>query len=532
VTELVAELAVERQRLDLLDAGDTHTSVRAVMSWSYRHLDADAARVFRMFGVHGGNEVDLHALCALLGADDVRKTRRALEQLERAHLIDRTSSFRYRQHDLLRAYAIELADGDDERHAALRRLLDYSLHAAATAMEFVSAHDADLRSLPLPRPHVLPPLTSPAEALRWLDTERATLVHLAERVARSTFSRFCTDLSALLWRYFDVMNAHHDARRLHRSALIAARDSGDRAAEGIALRAIGLCWFRRDRHPEAVDHLERALACHESADDGRLRITTLNYLGVAYHRIGRIDESVRRLRQAITLSHQGGHRALLVKPMNNLGFVHLRRGEHEAAWPCLQRALAVAEEIGNRPSQAHAHLYLAWLLRDRGSYGTALDHAHRAVDLTRALGMIGPEGTALHHIGTIHRRLGDCPKALSYHRRSLERARLTGDAHDGALALNGLAEAHSADGDWAAAAARHEEALTLAHAHGARYEEARAQAGLGDVAAQEGDEQAAVRRWQLALDIYDDLSAAEAEALRAKLAHRATIAHRASAWLG
>ena len=47
----LAELADQQRRLDLLDAGgDPRTAVRAVFSWSCRHLDAGAARAFRAAG--------------------------------------------------------------------------------------------------------------------------------------------------------------------------------------------------------------------------------------------------------------------------------------------------------------------------------------------------------------------------------------------------------------------------------------------------------------------------------------------------
>jgi hypothetical protein len=49
--DLAAELGDQQQRLDILDAGgDPGTAVRAVFSWSYRHLDAATARGFRPAG--------------------------------------------------------------------------------------------------------------------------------------------------------------------------------------------------------------------------------------------------------------------------------------------------------------------------------------------------------------------------------------------------------------------------------------------------------------------------------------------------
>ncbi len=54
LASLVAQLADEQRRLDVLDAGgDRRTAMRGVLSWSYRHLPAPAARVFRLLGLHG-----------------------------------------------------------------------------------------------------------------------------------------------------------------------------------------------------------------------------------------------------------------------------------------------------------------------------------------------------------------------------------------------------------------------------------------------------------------------------------------------
>ncbi len=55
-------------RLDLLDAGgNPRTAVRAVFSWSYRHLDAETARMFRLLSLHPGADLDLYAAAALAG---------------------------------------------------------------------------------------------------------------------------------------------------------------------------------------------------------------------------------------------------------------------------------------------------------------------------------------------------------------------------------------------------------------------------------------------------------------------------------
>ncbi|GAA4236630.1 DNA-binding SARP family transcriptional activator [Streptosporangium album] len=130
LTELAGKLADRRRRLDLLDAGgDPRAAVRAVFSRSYARLPADAARMFRLLGLHPASDLDLPAAAALTG-EPPERAHRLLDLLARAHLIQPASTGRYGMHDLLRAYAADLAHAEDsrqERHEALTRLLDHDL---------------------------------------------------------------------------------------------------------------------------------------------------------------------------------------------------------------------------------------------------------------------------------------------------------------------------------------------------------------------------------------------------------------------
>ncbi|MBP2327213.1 DNA polymerase III delta prime subunit [Kibdelosporangium banguiense] len=95
--------------LDWLAAGgDPRTDVRAVFSWSYRHLATsapDAAAIFHTLGRHSGI-LPLARAAALAGMTDDR-AEQALNALVRAHLVH-VSSGHYQIHDLLRLYASEV----------------------------------------------------------------------------------------------------------------------------------------------------------------------------------------------------------------------------------------------------------------------------------------------------------------------------------------------------------------------------------------------------------------------------------------
>ena len=94
--------------------------MRAVFSWSYRALSADAARLFRLLGLHPGPDISV-AAAASLAAILLGQARALLAELARAHLLTEHRPGRYAFHDLLRAYATELAQADDSDEPATRR---------------------------------------------------------------------------------------------------------------------------------------------------------------------------------------------------------------------------------------------------------------------------------------------------------------------------------------------------------------------------------------------------------------------------
>jgi hypothetical protein len=134
---LADQLHEARDGLDGFDGGDTATDARAVFSCSYHSLGTPAARLFRLLGLHPGPDVTAGAAASLAG-HPVAQVRPLLAELARAHLVVEHAPSRYAFHDLLRAYAGELAHTQDtgtDRRAATHRMLDHYLH---------TAHGADL----------------------------------------------------------------------------------------------------------------------------------------------------------------------------------------------------------------------------------------------------------------------------------------------------------------------------------------------------------------------------------------------------
>jgi DNA-binding SARP family transcriptional activator len=278
--ELVDQLAVERTRLDLLETGDEQASVRAVLSWSYRQLSPPAARLFRMCGfhcLHPGHYLDRYAAAALLATDDIRQVDALLDDLRRRGLLEDVGEGRFLMHDLIRSYAVEMADQLESGSDARRRLLDYYLTGAHRAVTLRQPPEVDLRTVGY-QPMVTREMGDPEAADQWLRTELTTLAGVAEIAAQAGFSTHPIDLSILLWRYLDQYRRLDEARRIHTIALRLAAEQGDRTAEGIALRGLGLLALRQGRDGDAEELLRQALELHDNPDDAALRATTAEYL--------------------------------------------------------------------------------------------------------------------------------------------------------------------------------------------------------------------------------------------------------------
>jgi DNA-binding SARP family transcriptional activator/Tfp pilus assembly protein PilF len=408
VAQLAGALADEQRRLDLLDAGgDPGSAIRGVFSWSYDHLPDEPARAFRLLGLSPGPDIDACAAAALTGAPPEQASR-MLGLLARTHLIHRTRPGRYGLHDLLRAYAAGLAaagDAEGERHAALTRLFDYYLAAAAAAMDTLVPAERHLRprvhGAGVPAPPLAGPVT-PAAARGWLDTERAVLVAVSTHAAAHGWPAHTTGLAGTLYRYLETGGHYPDAIAVHSAALQAARRTGDRAAEATALTNLGIVDWRQGRYRQAAGHHRRALRVSREIGDRSGEATALNNVGIIYERQGeaaalaglgivdgrqgRYERAAENYRQAISLAVQIGDRPGEVEAHNGAGAVLLAVGQPGQARVQHHVALALASQIGDRYEQARAHDGLARTYRATAGHGQARRHFEHALALFTVLG--------------------------------------------------------------------------------------------------------------------------------------------------
>jgi len=441
LTELVAELADEQRRLELLDAGgDPRTEVRAVFSWSYLHLPAEAARAFRLIGLHPGPDFDPYAAAALTHTD-LEQVQHFLDLLARAHLVQPASPGRYGMHDLLHAYATHLVadeDSEAERWAALTRLFDHYLATAGAAMDTLYPAEQGYRPRIGPVATPMPPVTDPATARAWLDAERVTLTAVCAHTTARGWPDHTTRLAGTLFRYLEVGGHFPDAVAVHTHALHAARDTGDRAAEARALTSLGVVYWQQDYYPRAVDHHQQALALSREIGYQAGEAHALGNLGLVYRGQGRYPQAAEHHQQALALFREIGHRVGEANALGSLGTVYRRQGYYPRAAAHLQQALTLAREIGHRAGEAYALGNLGGVHWRQGRYPQAVDHHQQALTLARRIGDRVGEAYALDNLGNVCQRQGRYPQAVEHHQQALALFHGIGDRVGEAYALDNL----------------------------------------------------------------------------------------------
>ncbi len=484
LADVTSELADQQERLDRLDAaGDRLTAVRTVFSWSVRHLDEQAARAFRLLGLHPGADFDAYATAALTGTT-LRQARWLLDRLARAHLVQPAGTGRYGLHDLLRVYSADQAaaqHSEQERGAALTRLFDHYLATAAHAAGTLFRADPDQPALSQPAGPV-PPVTTPAAALAWLDVHRSTLVAVAAHAADHGWPGHAIGLAGTIFRYPDVGH-FSDAAAMHRHARRAAARAGDRAAEAAALTMLGTADAAQGRLHQATRHLEQAVALCRADGDRIGEARALGRLGHAVYCQGRYQQSAGCHQRALAIYLRAGDHAGEAVELHQLGVLDLRQGRYEQAAGQLRRSLAFFHDAGFRSGEAAVLGNLGDLELRQDHYVQAAAHLRRSLGLGRETGNRLCQARALAYLGMCELRQGRGRPAIGLLRRSLALHRQAGNPSGQAEALNGLGEAFLATSQAGQAGARHASALALAIQCGDQHEQARAHSGLASAGA-------------------------------------------------
>jgi tetratricopeptide (TPR) repeat protein/transcriptional regulator with XRE-family HTH domain len=526
--QVAADLATTQDRLAVMRA--ENLSVAAAFDLSYSELTAGQQRLFRRLGLVPGPRIDAYAAAALDGSS-FAAARRHLDELYDQHLLTEPAPGRYLLHNLLREHARVLAAADDQSacDAAIGRLLDYYLHTALAAGRRIPTWTA-IQGRPPPGspPTDTPDLATLGQAVAWLETERTNLQAAADYAAATGQHLYAVQIPAAIG---DFLRAHGDwdqATAVHRTALAAARQAGDRQGQALALRQLGiLAWLSGDfataaaalaeavslycdardqpgqayalshlgmvqqltgDYPAALASRQQALELATLSGDQLARAAAFQHLGEMQTAMGDYAAAGASLSQSLALHRGLSHRLGEADALGALGALHLATGDHPAAAAALTQSLGLFRDLGHKPSQVSILNDLGAALQEAGDYAAAANSLRQALDLSLGLGLRLGQAEVLNSMAELFRRTSETEKAYDYHSRALVIAREIGVPLEEARALEGIGTIHLMDDNPGEAATHLQQALDIYRRIGApparRVQETLRDCGLAAVKAQ------------------------------------------------
>jgi DNA-binding SARP family transcriptional activator/tetratricopeptide (TPR) repeat protein/DNA-binding XRE family transcriptional regulator len=418
---LVTELRDQRSRLDGLDAGDPTASVRGVFSWSYEQLTGPAARMFRLLSVHPGPDITIPAAASLAGISG-GAAGRLLAELTGTHLLMEHAPGRFAFHDLMRAYAAERAEQQDdgsEREAAIHRALDFYLHTARAADRLLNPA-RDLPALTAAQPGVAPePLGGEGQALAWLNAEHRVLLAAVRWAADARFDGHAQQLPAALVTFLDRQGHLADYAATQRTALAAAQRAGHPDGRARAYLDLGGAYGRLGSYEQARTHLSRALSLYRNLGDirgqGRVRLC----LGWVFNQERRPAPGLRHCQRALELFRAGDEPVWQARALGTIGWCHALLGDPAGALVVCQEAVGLHRKLSDPLGEAAAWESLGDARRDLGQHQEAVACLRRSAGLYAGLGEHYYHAEALTRMGDTYQSAGQVPSARAAWQQAL-----------------------------------------------------------------------------------------------------------------
>ncbi|MEU8404640.1 BTAD domain-containing putative transcriptional regulator [Micromonospora sp. NPDC048842] len=415
------DLAASRGGLAALATDDAATDVRTVLSWSYRLLSVDAARLFRQISLHPAPDVSAAAAASLAGAPP-HLIRPALDELTRANLLAEPSPNRFRCHDLLRAYGEELTrtlDRPADRSAVRRRVLDHYLCVARDAARLVDPGWQPLAPPPLPADASPSAFADHRAALAWFTIEARVLLAAVDDAVAHSFDAHAGQLAQALTPLLGRLSQWHDLATVQAIAVSVAQRRGDPRAEAVAHRDLALAHIQHRRFGAAHHHLRHAMARYDQAGDRPGQASAHLHLAWLSDIEGDAGAALPHARRALALASSTDDRLGEAAALNAIGWSHARLDEHARAITYCQQALALYEEAEDRLGAANTWDSLGFAHHGLGKHQTAADCYRRALTLYSDVQDPCGRADTLVRLGDIHQTVGDHDTSVDLWRQAL-----------------------------------------------------------------------------------------------------------------
>ncbi len=400
LADVLDELTDRQHRLDVLATDEETTTVRAVFALSYHALKPEAARLFRLLGLHEGPQISEPVAAALIDQPLIR-VRKLLATLCQGHLLERVGPHRYQFHDLLRLYAAERAGIEESRQeldAVVRRMLTWYLRAATAADRILAPGRflGQLEQLPASTPALTH--ANRREAVEWFSEESDNLLAAVRQANSAAEHTIAWQLAWAQHGFFDLCKPWVQWLTTYDIGLASARALGDRAVEAMLLNGIGTAHYYPRHFDLAMSCFRRALHLSVSVDDLHRQACATNSIGNVLLETRQLDAATRHYQQAVKLHEAAGDPRGLAIAQANLAEVSCLVGDFQAALRYAGLALAQYRSSGGLRYEALVLSHAGNALRGLGRLDEAMERYERAVRIASEIRDPQAEGWACHYL--------------------------------------------------------------------------------------------------------------------------------------
>jgi non-specific serine/threonine protein kinase len=365
-------------RLKLLTGGARdlparQQTMRGAVEWSYDLLDEDEKRLFRRLSVFAGGLTFEAAEAVCADYDSDKESLEILDPLtslvDKSLLISKEQAdgeMRFRMLEVVREYALESLEKNDEAEAMRRRHADYFLRLGEEAEPHLQGEQAAKWLNRLEEEH-----DNLRDALGWsLENDAALAACLAAAIRN-------------LWIFHGHLT---EGRKWFEAAFERGSLAVSAAVRFKLLNGLGLAARSQGDNEAAWKAYEEGLAEGRAANDFRQIVISSVGLGVVANQQGDFKRGRKFFEEALAISRRLDDKSGIGMTLSYLGDLARVECDNTAARPLFEEALTISRQLGNKQGVNANLINLGAVAYHEGDFGAAHSHFAESLEVAQELG--------------------------------------------------------------------------------------------------------------------------------------------------
>ncbi len=313
---------LEQRRLQTLSGGDEQeNNVRLALDISYQELSDLQKDIFKSLGLFIGSSFSPTAITKLIGLEESAED--MLEQLVDLSLVMRAGDGRYRLHDLVKDYAVEVLSSTQKDKA-----ISWKKSLIIFYQNFSTANSSQYQAL---------------------DIERQNIIGVVEFTNEDNdrdWSLALIDIARQMTDYFKVRGLWKEASRIGEIAFNLALSLGlvdDQAF--LATWTLSWVYFHQGNIPLAKEFARKGLVLYGQTGSDKDKAAAARRLGMAMISSGQYEEAHAYLLDALEIFRKIQLPSKVGDTLTVIGYLERKRGNFSLAQSHLDEAFRIVSEI-------------------------------------------------------------------------------------------------------------------------------------------------------------------------------------------